>query len=148
MKQHILLLIFLACSFSPLNSAGLETVATEGQPLGAQVRRLARAMHLLGKPFPEELESSVVSAARARDVVRIQQLLDPHVLIEISINPEERVKARRGPAPATLHQAGYTPVLLKIVNLSTSTRQLRITSPQAGPVYSGTSAFSLKRQAQ
>ena len=52
------------------------------------------------------------------------------------------MKVARGPAPAVLQQAGYTPVLVKVVNESGGTQRLRIGSPQAGPVYAGHDAGS------
>ena len=64
------------------------------------------------------------------------------------MNPEVRVKVHRGPAKAALHQGGFTPFLVKILNASTVAGQLRIVSPQSGPVYSGAALAILKRQAQ
>ncbi len=58
------------------------------------------------------------------------------------------MKVARGPAPARLQQAGYTPVLVKIVNESAATPRLRIGSPQAGPVYAGVAKLSMERQHQ
>ena len=58
-------------------------------------------------------------------------------LLLVTINPEARFKVQRGPASARLQQAGFTPVLVKIINQSASTPELRIFSPQAGQVYAG-----------
>ena len=77
-----------------------------------------------------------------RDAVALQKQLDPHVLLAVSLNPESRVKVKRGPAAATLQQAGFTPILVKVINDSTVTKQLRIHSPQAGPVYAGVSPLT------
>ncbi|HVW02834.1 MAG TPA: CehA/McbA family metallohydrolase, partial [Planctomycetaceae bacterium] len=66
----------------------------------------------------------------------------------VTINPEMRVRVQRGPAKPVLQQAGFTPLVVKIVNQSTVARPLRITSPQAGPVYAGAALAILKRQAQ
>ena len=66
----------------------------------------------------------------------------------VSINPEMRVKVQRGPGKAAIQQAGFTPLLVKVVNQSTVARPLGIRSPQAGPVYAGTALGSLQRQAQ
>src|SRR5262249_26008185 len=49
-----------------------------------------------------------------------------------------------GPTKAVLQQGGYTPVLVKVINESTVTKPLRITSPQAGPIFSGGGAKNLK----
>jgi hypothetical protein len=120
----------------------------EGQPLGANVSRLLEALRFLGRPLGEGLEKALNEAIAQRDADRIQQLLDPYVLVEVSLNPEVRVKATRGPGKGVLQQGGFTPVIIKVVNESTVTRQLRIFSPQAGPVYSGAALAILKRQAQ
>src|SRR4029453_6063099 len=42
----------------------------------------------------------------------------------------------------------YTPVLIKVVNDSTTTPRLRIGSPQAGPVYAGMSQLAGDRMQQ
>ena len=120
----------------------------EGQPLGANIARLMKGLRFLGKPLPRRLTQQIDAAIQTRDAERLQELLDPQVLFVVSLNPEVRVKVQRGPAAATLTQTGFTPVLIKIINQSTVTRQLRILSPQSGPVYAGAALGILKRQAQ
>ena len=122
--------------------------AAEGQPLAANARRLMDALTYLGRPLPADQVTQLTAAIRAEDGGRIQSLLDPQVLVVVSINPELRVKVARGPAAAVLQQAGYTPVLVKVLNDATATRRLRIDSPQAGPVYAGAAEGILQRQAQ
>ena len=85
---------------------------------------------------------------QAGDAKSLQRLLDPQVLVVVALNPESRVGVRRGPARAVLQQAGYTPVLVKVRNDSTVTKPLRVSSPQAGPVYGGVARLSLTRQDQ
>ena len=70
------------------------------------------------------------------------------MLLVVGINPEERVKVDRGPAPATLQQGGYTPVLVKVINEAGATKPLRITSPQSGPIVAGAADLSMARQDQ
>src|SRR5207302_6460192 len=101
------------------------------------VQRLLQALESLGAPLPATQTAALEEAIKARDAKKIQAALDPHVLVVVSLNPESRVKAARGPAPATLQQGGYTPVILKVVNDSTVTKPLRVTSPQAGAIFSG-----------
>ena len=125
-----------------------EIVSVEAQPLAANVERLLRAFDFLGRPFPQEARSKLSGAAKARNGRDLQTLLDSHVLCVISINPESRVKAARGPAKPQLQQHGFTPCVVKIINEATVTQRLRVRSPQAGPVYSGPSLGILKRQAQ
>ncbi len=127
----------------------VELVAdVDGQPLGANVTRVLEALTFLGAPLPEDLVVELQAAARKRDAVTLQKLLDPQALFVLSLNPEVRVKVQRGPGKATLQQAAFTPLLVKVINDSTVSSRLRIKSPQAGPVYSGSAISILKRQAQ
>lgn len=126
----------------------LQPVTVEGQPLAANVERLLQALDTLGAPLPARTVADLRQAARQRDATRLQALLDPHVLALVTLNPETRVKVERGPAVAALQQGAYTPVLVKVVNQSTSTASLGITSPQAGPPYGGVAQLSMERQRQ
>jgi hypothetical protein len=126
----------------------LSPVEVEGQPLAANVARVLDALEYLGVPLPAETTTALREAAKNREAERLQRLLDPHVLLVVSLNPESRVKVARGPAAANLQQAGFTPVIVKVLNESTVTKRLRITSPQAGPVYAGVAELSMKRQQQ
>ena len=126
----------------------LAPVSVEGQPLAANIQRVIEALEYLGAPLPADVRASVAKAAAVRDARALQDLIDPRVLLTVHINPEARVKAGRGPADAVLQQAGYTPVLVKIVNESRGTQRLRMTSPQAGPVYAGMSKLSSERMQQ
>jgi EF hand len=130
---------------SPTN---LDPVDVEGQPLASNVKRLIEALESLGTPVPAGTRSALQAAGRARDARTIQQLLDRHVLLAVHLNPEVRVRVTRGPAPAVLQQSGFTPFLIKIINASTSTLPLGITSPQSGPVYAGVAKLSMERQRQ
>jgi hypothetical protein len=120
----------------------------EAQPLGANIQRLLDALDYLGAPVAPALRKDLMAAAQARDADRLQQLLDDRVLAVVHINPETRVKVGRGPAPAVLQQAGYTPVVVKILNESRATPRLRIGSPQAGPVYAGMTRLAGERMQQ
>ena len=120
----------------------------DGQPLGANLLRVVESLKYLGAPLPEATEASLKEAARKRDANRLQEIIDRHVLFVVSLNPEVRVKVNRGPAVARISQVGFTPLLVKVINQSSVTRQLRIRSPQAGPVYAGANLFILERQAQ
>jgi hypothetical protein len=129
---------------APAENQKLEPVDVEGQPLAANVTRLLQALDFLGAPLSKEQTSAIQEAAKERNAKKLQELLDPHVLVVVSLNPESRVKAARGPATVELQQGGYTPVLLKVVNDSTVTEALRISSPQAGPIFSGGGAGNAK----
>jgi hypothetical protein len=141
-------LVFIGVNTIVSLAGDLPVIAVEGQPLAANARRVVQSLESLGAPLPESVAAKVTSAADARDHAVLQATLDEHVLLAVAINPESRVKVMRGPAQATLQQGGYKPVLLKIINESTGTQRLRITSPQSGPVYAGVADLSLKRQQQ
>jgi len=130
------------------NLAALTPVEVEAQPLAANIQRLIEALEFLGAPLPAALAAELTTAGRARDAKALQELLDGQVLLAVHINPEARVQVTRGSAAAVLQQAGYTPMLVKIVNESGSTGRLRITSPQSGPVYAGMAKLSAERMQQ
>ncbi|HLQ44705.1 MAG TPA: CehA/McbA family metallohydrolase [Planctomycetaceae bacterium] len=120
----------------------------DAQPLAANVKRVIEALQSLGSPLPDEEVERLQTAAKDRDARQLQKLIDPRVLLLAHINPESRVKVRRGPAAAELQQFGFTPVLIKVLNESTVTKRMRLVSPQAGAVYAGASKGSLQRQQQ
>ena len=80
----------------------LDIKTVEGQPLGENAKRLLDALDFLGAPLPKETADAIRTAAKDRDAAKLQELLDPHVLVQVTINPESRVKAARGPAAAKL----------------------------------------------
>src|SRR5207244_658841 len=98
-----------------------------------------------GAPLPGGTIQGLEAAVHAGNADRLQDLLGPHVLLVVTINPESRVKVQRGPAKARLQQAGFTPVLVKVINQSSLTRELRIVSPQSGQVYAGMTPLSAQR---
>ena len=132
----------------PAARTALEIGDVEGQPLAANVRRVIEALQFLGSPLPAEEVEKLQAAAKDRDAKQLQKLLDPRVLLLAHINPESRVKVRRGPAAADLQQFGFTPVLIKVLNESTVTKRMKLVSPQSGAVYAGASKGSLGRQQQ
>lgn len=144
MNARVLLLV-AALGTVPVWTAPPEEAA---QPLAANVDRLVQALDYLGAPLPSETRAALGRAGQSRDAAALQQLLDPHVLLTVHINPESRVKVARGAAPALLQQAGYTPVLVKVLNDGGVTSRLRIGSPQSGPVYAGMSQLSAERMQQ
>ena len=150
MNKESLAALFLsiACLTTGQAQTTLPNVNVEGQPLGANVARLVQAMDFLGMPLVKPVVEKLNHAIRDRDEEAIQLILDPHALVAVSLNPEVRVKVRRGPAKAVLRQGAYTPFVVKVFNDSTVARPLRVASPQAGPVYSGAALGILKRQAQ
>src|SRR5262245_51245750 len=95
----------LALSF-PLAAADPPPVVTDidFQPLSANAERVEKTLEFLGAPLPKETSQALAAADKAKDVRAVQKALDPLVLVVVTINPESRVKANRGPAEAKLQQ--------------------------------------------
>lgn len=141
--------LFFLTSLTTLMAEEVDRVSkVEGQPLAANVARVTEAFEFLGTPLPAELVTQLNTAGQARDAAKLQELLDPRAVFVVTINPEVRVKVQRGPGKALIQQAGFTPLLVKVINQSTIAKPLNIKSPQAGPVYAGAAVFILQRQAQ
>ena len=122
--------------------------STAGQPLAANVQRLLSALDSLGAPLERSKHDEIGQAIASEDSSALQTLIDPMALFVVEINPELRVKVKRGPGDPVLQQAGYTPIIVKVINDATLARTLNISSPQAGPVYAGAAEGILLRQAQ
>ncbi len=110
----------------------------ELQPLAAQARRISEALDYLGEPLSETEKARLKEAANDTDpgagVQAIQQILDPHCLMGVSVNPESRVKAAPGPAAPRLTQNGWTVFLVKVHNEAGVTAELKAESPNAAPL--------------
>jgi hypothetical protein len=104
--------------------------------LAANVAAVTTALERLKAPLPVDAKALQAAVAKA-DADRLEELLDPHVLLIVSVNPESRVKVARGPAAAALRQNEAVPVLLKVVNDAGVTAPLRPNSPQADPAATG-----------
>ena len=122
---------------APASAQKLEKVEVDGQPLAANVQRLVQALEFLGAPLPQSVADRLRKAADERDAAKLQAILDPLVLVQVNMSPEDRVKVQRGAGSPRLQQGGFVPVIIKVVNESTSKKPLAISSPQAGPVFGG-----------
>ncbi|HZU36644.1 MAG TPA: hypothetical protein VFA18_12075 [Gemmataceae bacterium] len=95
-----------------------------------------QTLEQLKSPLPAATAKQLTALLRthpadpAKQAIEVQKLLDPHCLVLISINPESRVKAVRGPRPATLPLNRAGGVLVKIDNEGGVTHPLRLTGPQ------------------
>mgnify|MGYP001428063428 CR=1 FL=1 len=137
------------CLLLVAGSVSAETISVEPQPLGANVSRLLSALDFIAaNPLQPKERADLREAVRKQDSGKIQKLLEPHVLLNVHLNPESRVKVLRGKAPALLRQGGYVPAIVRIHNQSSVTARLRISSPQAGKVYAGVAKLSMTRQEQ
>jgi hypothetical protein len=115
-------------------SAPVEDVAFE--PLRDHCQRLLKALGALKSPLPAEtvkaLNAALAEGAKDPEpaALKIQTLLDVYCLVRVHINPESRVKAARGDAPAELRRGQETVVLVKVVNEAGVTHGLSVSGPQ------------------
>ena len=148
--RYVVAFVFCGTSFllARLTAKEIPIADVDGQPLVANIQRLTDAFQYLGHSLGYQDSAEFRRAVQSKDSRQLQRLLDQHALLVVHINPESRVKVQRGPAPAQLHQGGFTPFLVKVLNESTVTKRLRILSPQSGARYAGVATFSLGRQQQ
>jgi len=142
MRHPITLLgwfVLLAPAVEALAGELPQTTDVARQPLAAQAQRVAEALEWLGRPLSnaeiERLEQAKAADTEAKGVQIIQDVLDPHCLIGVTINAESRVKAQTGPAQPRLMQRGWRTFLVKVHNQAGVTAPLRIESPNAQPIY-------------
>ncbi len=127
--------VVLALGFGLVSSAGF-AADVEFQPFAAQVTRVRDALGSVGAPLSREesaaLDAALKSADPAKGIQATRDVLDPHVLLVVHINPESRVKVARGDAPAELVEGGWRTFLLRVENEAGVTAALNITSPNLG----------------
>ncbi len=140
----------LLCFTQQGNSSELVlSVSVEHQPLASNVRRLMQTFDQLGYPLESTLQRQLQEAIAGDDAVALQRIMDEQVLGAVIINPEERVSVKRIDSQIpVVHQGGYTPVVLKVLNFGGSTARLRVQSPQSGAVFKGAAKLSMERQQQ
>jgi hypothetical protein len=109
------------------------------QPLAQQVRRLETALQYLGEPLPagdqQAINDAIAMPDQAAAVGRLQQILDPRVLLTVHISPESRVRVDQGAATPALVQGGTRLFLIKVLNDGRVTAPLTLESPNIGRVY-------------
>jgi hypothetical protein len=109
------------------------------QPLARNARQIESALSYLGSPLSAEDERRINEAVAATDdaaaVHEIEETLDKHVLVDVEINPESRVKIEAGDAKPELLEAGTRVFLVKVINQAGVTAPLVVESPNSGNVY-------------
>jgi hypothetical protein len=104
-------------------------------PLRDHCRQLVRALEPHQQPLPAEAVRTLRALLdrEPKDpqaaAVAVQKLFDPHCLIGVSINPESRVKAARGPGSAELERGEVRLVLVKVHNDAGVTHALAVRGP-------------------
>jgi len=123
----------------------------EAQPLVAQTKRLLEALAYIGSPLGDEAESALLAAfelPEAEAVAQIERLLDPRVLYRVQVNAESRVKVAPGAAEPRLVQQGWRAFLVRVDNEAGVTARLRVSSPNAAPLYTRSSGSAEPELAQ
>ncbi len=106
------------------------------RPLRAHCSAVLKALNEAHASLPAETVHQLQALLDAepknpgRAIRTMQELLDPHCLIAVNINPESRVKASRGPASVELRQNQAMPVLIKVQNDGGVTHALRVRGPE------------------
>jgi hypothetical protein len=129
---HAVLLLFVLAAAPAQAQTALPVVdEVPWKALRAQCERLLKGLDALQAPLPDETVRALKAllAKESGDARAVQKLLDPHCLLAVSINPESRVKALRGPAPADLQRDRETVVLVKVQNDAGVTAPLRVSGP-------------------
>ncbi|PYQ44854.1 MAG: hypothetical protein DMF77_06155, partial [Acidobacteria bacterium] len=146
----VILLVALASLLAATLSSPLRAQAPPGpppppsvtvvslQPLAQHVRAIASTLAYLGQPLaPEDLrhiDEAIAEADEGTAVRRLQEVLDPYVLVAVDINPESRVKVAPGAARAELVEGGTRVFLVKVRNQAGVTAPLEVESPNGGAV--------------
>jgi hypothetical protein len=109
------------------------------QPMAQQARQIAETLAYLGQPLPagdrQRINAAIALPDETIAVEALESILDTHVLVEVDINPESRVKVEQGPAGPDLIEEGARLFLVKIVNQGHVTAELNVVSPNSGSVY-------------
>ncbi|MEQ8835812.1 MAG: hypothetical protein RID07_03310, partial [Lacipirellulaceae bacterium] len=115
-------------------TAKAETVCTEAgcHSLDASVtlrsgefQDLVAALAKVDFALSTEIEAEIVC-----DACPVQRVLEPYCLLEVSINPESRVKVAAGKAKLVLKQGEWNTYLVKVANLAGVTAPLKVHSEQ------------------
>ena len=91
----------------------------------------------MGQPLSPAVQQQINEAMalqnEAQAVARLQEILDPYVLVEIEINPASRVKVSQASAKPVLVEGGTRIFLVKVLNQAGVTAPLEVESPNSGP---------------
>jgi hypothetical protein len=105
-------------------------------PLRDHCRQLVRALETSSaRPLPTPTIRALRAALEKEwadpdaAVREVQRLLDPHCLLSVEVNPESRVKAFRGPAPAALCRGEAAVALVKFHNAAGVTHAPAVRGP-------------------
>ncbi len=109
------------------------------QPLALKVRQLETALNYLGHPLSladhEAINAAIADPNEIHAVSQLQAILDQHVLFNVHINAEGRVRVEQGAARPELAEGGTSLFLVKVNNNARVTAPLKVESPNSGNVF-------------
>lgn len=125
--RHIKFIAIAVVSFTVVqNSTAFDDVPTvdvDRQHLVSNLKAVAHAEHEVSGRLPV----GIVSVFSEADVEKMQQKVDSQVFAVITINPESRVKAQRGPQKVICQSGWPAPLLVKVINEGGVTARLNAT---------------------
>jgi hypothetical protein len=134
MRYTTYAIVYAALVVDPTLAQSLPIIEeVEWAPLSTQVELLLKGLDAVKAPLPAETMRSLralLERKPADAATRLQELLDAHCLLGVSINPESRVKAARGPARAELVRGQAVYVLVKVHNDAGVTHALSVEGDQ------------------
>jgi hypothetical protein len=133
----LLLLVFFVGLNSARGQNSLPLVdGVDSRALRSQCQQLLDSLPKMKTTLPPETERELRAFVNAENkasdetAVKIQKLLNDQCLVGVSINPESRVKAGRGPRAAELVAGKETIVLIRVLNEAGVTHPLSLAGPQ------------------
>src|SRR5580692_4105174 len=109
------------------------------QPMALAARQLTEALDYLGQPLTvaeqKRINDAIGMADETSAVEALEKVFDSHVLVNVDINPESRVKVEQGQAKPELVEEGARLFLVKVSNLAHVTAALNVVSPNGGDVF-------------
>jgi hypothetical protein len=138
MSTRIVLALACLLLAAPVQGQTLPLVEdADWSALRTHALELVKQLETLKAPLPADTRKSLdalLSRKKPDDsadaCLEVQKLLDAHCLLGVNINPESRVKVRRGPRRAELIHDQTTFVLVKVHNDGGVTHRLAADSPQ------------------
>jgi hypothetical protein len=133
--------IFLLCILGSVSSAwgqgSLPLVDdVDARALRPQCQQVLDALAKMKAALPPETEREIRALLNDEKkpsdetTLKIQKLLNDQCLVGVSINPESRVKAARGPRSAELFVGKESVVLVRVLNEAGVTHALSLEGPQ------------------
>jgi hypothetical protein len=136
-SEGVLLLVFVLGLSSAWGQSSLPVIeGVDARDLRHQCQQLLDSLTKVKAPIPEETEQELRDLLKNEKEVsdeklkKIQKLLNNQCLIGVSINPESRVKAARGPRSAELEAGKEMVVLVRVFNEAGVTHGLSLDGPQ------------------